>query len=60
LREQVALFGRSGGVIEVQAEGESSFVLGSARQDSSAVMQSGPPPYTHVSAPEYTDMANRD
>jgi redox-sensitive bicupin YhaK (pirin superfamily) len=31
LREQVALFGRSRGVIEVQAEGESSFVLGSAR-----------------------------
>jgi len=25
----------------VQAEGESSFVLGSARQDSNAVMQSG-------------------
>jgi redox-sensitive bicupin YhaK (pirin superfamily) len=33
LREQVALFERSRGVIEVQAEGESSFVLGSARQD---------------------------
>ena len=42
LREQVALFERSRGVIEVQAEGESSFVLGSARQDSNAVMQSGP------------------
>jgi redox-sensitive bicupin YhaK (pirin superfamily) len=41
LREQIALFGRSPGVIEVQAEGESSFVLGSARQDSNAVMQSG-------------------
>jgi len=41
LREQVALFGRSPGVIEVQAEGESSFVLGSARQDSNALMQSG-------------------
>jgi redox-sensitive bicupin YhaK (pirin superfamily) len=33
LREQVALFERSRGAIEVQAEGESSFVLGSARQD---------------------------
>jgi len=44
LREQVALFGRSPGVIEVQAQGESSFVLGSARQDSNAVMQSGRPP----------------
>ena len=41
LPEQVALFGRSRGLIEVQAEGESSFVLGSARQDSNAVMQSG-------------------
>ena len=40
LREQIALFGHSRGVIEVQAEGESSFVLGSARQDSNAVMQS--------------------
>jgi redox-sensitive bicupin YhaK (pirin superfamily) len=38
LREQVALFERSRGVIEVQAEGESSFVLGSARQDSNARM----------------------
>jgi len=41
LRQQIALFGHSRGVIEVQAEGESSFVLGSARQDSNAVMQSG-------------------
>jgi redox-sensitive bicupin YhaK (pirin superfamily) len=40
LREQVALFERSRGVIEVQAEGESSFVLGSAMQDSNAVNQS--------------------
>ena len=32
LREQVALFERSRGVIEVQAEGETSFVLGSARR----------------------------
>jgi len=40
-REQVALFGRSPGLIEVQAEGESSFVLGSARQDSNADMRSG-------------------
>jgi redox-sensitive bicupin YhaK (pirin superfamily) len=44
LREQVALFERSRGVIEVQAEGESSFVLGSARQDSNAAIQSGRPP----------------
>jgi redox-sensitive bicupin YhaK (pirin superfamily) len=41
LREQIALFERSRGVIEVQAEGESSFVLGSAMQDSNAVIQSG-------------------
>jgi|HubBroStandDraft_6_1064221.scaffolds.fasta_scaffold06212_7 redox-sensitive bicupin YhaK (pirin superfamily) len=41
LREQVALFERSAGVIEVHAEGESSFVLGSARQDCKALMQSG-------------------
>jgi len=40
LREQVALFERSRGVIAVQAEGESSFVLGSARQDPNAVIQS--------------------
>jgi redox-sensitive bicupin YhaK (pirin superfamily) len=40
-REQIALFGQSRGVIELQAEGETSFVLGSARQDSNAVMQSG-------------------
>src|SRR4029077_10920174 len=40
LREQIALFGHSRGVIEVQAEGESSFVFGSAKQDSNAVMQS--------------------
>lgn len=40
LREQVALFERTRGVIEVQAEGESSFVLGSARQDPNAVIQS--------------------
>jgi redox-sensitive bicupin YhaK (pirin superfamily) len=39
LRDQVALFERSRGVIEVQAEGESSFVLGSARQDFNAVIQ---------------------
>jgi redox-sensitive bicupin YhaK (pirin superfamily) len=41
LREQVALFERSRGVIDVQAEGESSFVLGSARQDFNAVIPSG-------------------
>ena len=40
-REQVALFERSRGVIEVQAEGETSFVFGSARQDSNALIQSG-------------------
>jgi redox-sensitive bicupin YhaK (pirin superfamily) len=32
LWEQVALFGDSAGVIEVQADGETSFVLGSARR----------------------------
>jgi redox-sensitive bicupin YhaK (pirin superfamily) len=41
LRQQVALFERSRGVIDVQAEGESSFVLGSARQDFNAVIPSG-------------------
>jgi redox-sensitive bicupin YhaK (pirin superfamily) len=41
LPEQVALFERPRGVIDVQAEGKSSFVLGSARQDSNAVIQSG-------------------
>jgi redox-sensitive bicupin YhaK (pirin superfamily) len=41
LREQVALFERSRGVIDVQAAGESSFVLGSARQDFNAVIPSG-------------------
>ena len=30
MREQIALFGDSGGVIEVQADGDTSFVLGSA------------------------------
>ena len=40
-REQVALFERSRGVIDVQADGESSFVLGSARQDSNAVIRRG-------------------
>ena len=34
VREQVALFDRSRGMIEVQAEGETSIVLGSARQGS--------------------------
>jgi len=39
LREQIALFGDSRGVIEVQADGESSFVLGSARRLSDALGQ---------------------
>jgi len=30
--EQIAVFGDSGGVIEAQAEGDTSFVLGSARR----------------------------
>jgi len=34
--EQIALFGDSGGVIEAQAEGETSFVLGSARRPAPA------------------------
>ena len=38
-REQIALFGDSRGVIELQADGESSFVLGSARRVSSALVQ---------------------
>jgi redox-sensitive bicupin YhaK (pirin superfamily) len=41
LREQIALFGDSRGVIEVQADGESSFVLGSARRVSNALVQGG-------------------
>jgi hypothetical protein len=40
-REQIALFGDSRGVIEVQADGESSFVLGSARRVSNALVQGG-------------------
>jgi redox-sensitive bicupin YhaK (pirin superfamily) len=32
--EQIAVFGDSGGVIEAQAEGDTSFVLGSARRSS--------------------------
>jgi redox-sensitive bicupin YhaK (pirin superfamily) len=43
-REQIALFGDSRGVIEVQADGESSFVLGSARRVSNALVQGGPQP----------------
>src|SRR4029077_4769155 len=39
VREQIALFGDSRGVIEVQADGESSFVLGSARRVSNALVQ---------------------
>ena len=38
---QIALFGDSRGVIEVQADGESSFVLGSARRLSDAPGQDG-------------------
>ena len=41
LREQIALFGDSRGVIEVQADGESSFVLGSARRLSDSLGQAG-------------------
>jgi redox-sensitive bicupin YhaK (pirin superfamily) len=41
VREQIALFGDSRGVIEVQADGESSFVLGSARRLSNALVQGG-------------------
>jgi hypothetical protein len=43
-REQIALFGDSRGVIEVQADGESSFVLGSARRLSNALAQGGRQP----------------
>lgn len=38
-REQIALFGDSPGVIEVQAEGDSCFVLGSARRLTQALVQ---------------------
>jgi len=38
-RDQIALFGDSRGVIQVQADGESSFVLGSARRVSNALLQ---------------------
>jgi redox-sensitive bicupin YhaK (pirin superfamily) len=41
LRKQIAVFGDSRGVIEVQADGESSFVLGSARRVSNALVQGG-------------------
>jgi redox-sensitive bicupin YhaK (pirin superfamily) len=44
LREQIALFGDSRGTIEVQAHGESSFVLGSARRLSGALGQDGRDP----------------
>jgi hypothetical protein len=36
LWEQIAVFGDSAGVIEVQADGETSFVLGSARSRTQA------------------------
>jgi redox-sensitive bicupin YhaK (pirin superfamily) len=44
LRQQIALFGDSRGVLEVQADGESSFVLGSARRLSDALGQGGRDP----------------
>lgn len=40
-RKQIALFGDSPGVIQVQADDESSFVLGSARRVSNALVQGG-------------------
>lgn len=39
LRDQIALFGDSRGMIEVRADGESSFVLGSARRVAGALTQ---------------------
>ena len=39
LQQQIALFGDSPGVIELQAEGETSFVLGSARRVSNILAQ---------------------
>jgi redox-sensitive bicupin YhaK (pirin superfamily) len=39
--EQIALFGDSRGVIEVQADGETSFVLGSAKRCSQPLAQDG-------------------
>ena len=40
-RKQIAVFGDSQGVIEIQADGESSFVLGSARRFSNVPVQGG-------------------
>ena len=40
--EQIALFGDSRGVIELQADGETSFVLGSARRLANPLMQDNP------------------
>jgi redox-sensitive bicupin YhaK (pirin superfamily) len=40
-REQLALFGDLRGVIQVKSDGESSFVLGSARRVSNALLQEG-------------------
>jgi hypothetical protein len=37
--EQVAVFGDSGGVIEAQADGDTSFVLGSARRHPRSLAQ---------------------
>jgi redox-sensitive bicupin YhaK (pirin superfamily) len=52
--EQIAVFGNSGGVIEAQAEGDTSFVLGSARR-STRPLESGeyplaasPPPLSEA------------
>jgi hypothetical protein len=50
VREQIALFGDSRGVIEVQADGESSFVLGSARRVSNALVQGGRHPIETIRA----------
>ena len=41
-RGQIALFGDSPGVIELQADGETSFVLGSARRLAHPLMQDSP------------------
>lgn len=50
-REQLAVFGDSGGAIEVQAVGATSFVLGSARRGSHPLVPSGDFPIDTTLAP---------
>jgi len=50
-REQIALFGDSQGVIELRADGETSFVLGSARRSSHPLMAADDCPIDTKPAP---------